>query len=94
MILSCQRIRSERRKIRTMVLILFTDRAPHPLTMELMHHGDQVFEALAISEVYALADQHPLATIIISSHLPHIWFFLPLRPGRAFKFLSKPATWR
>jgi hypothetical protein len=50
-----------------MTLILFTNRAPDPLTEELMHHGHQVFEAMAVSEVYALADQHPAATIIITA---------------------------
>jgi hypothetical protein len=50
-----------------MILILFTTTAPDPLTEELMHHGHQVFEAMAISEVFALADQHPAATIIITA---------------------------
>jgi hypothetical protein len=48
-------------------LILFTTRAPHPLTDELSRQGHQVYEAIAISEVYALADQHLAATIIISA---------------------------
>jgi hypothetical protein len=39
-----------------MTLILFTDTAPHPLAEELSHQGHQVFEAVAISEVYALAE--------------------------------------
>jgi hypothetical protein len=38
-----------------MILILFTTQAPDPLAAELLHQGHQVFEALAISEVYALA---------------------------------------
>lgn len=49
-----------------MILILFTARAPHPLTEDLSHQGHQVYEAIAISEVYALADQHPNAAIIIT----------------------------
>jgi len=48
-----------------LILILFTERAPHLLTKELGHQGHRVFEAVAISEVYALADQHPTAAIII-----------------------------
>lgn len=52
-----------------MTVILFTDRAPHPLTEGLMHQGHQVFEAISISEVYALADQHRLATIIITAEV-------------------------
>jgi predicted nicotinamide N-methyase len=50
-----------------MTLILFCTQAPNPLTTELSHQGHQVFEALAISEVYALADQHPAAQIIIAA---------------------------
>jgi hypothetical protein len=50
-----------------MTLILFTTTAPNPLTDELSHQGHQVFEAVSISEVYALADQHPAATIIITA---------------------------
>lgn len=52
-----------------MTLILFTTVAPHPLTHELSHQGHTVYEALAVSEVYALADQHPLATIIITADI-------------------------
>lgn len=50
-----------------MAIILLTDRAPNSLTEGLMHQGHQIFEALSISEVYALADQHPAATIIITA---------------------------
>jgi hypothetical protein len=50
-----------------MTLILFTTTAPNPLTDELSHQGHQVFEAVSISEGYALADQHPAATIIITA---------------------------
>lgn len=52
-----------------MTLILFTKSAPDPLVEELSHQGHQVFEAIAISEVYALADQHPMATIIITADI-------------------------
>lgn len=50
-----------------MTLILFTPTAPHPLTEDLSQQGHQVYEAVAISEVYALADQHPNAAIIIAA---------------------------
>jgi hypothetical protein len=50
-------------------LILFTTIAPHPLSDELSHQGHTVYEALAVSEVYALADQHPLATIIMTADI-------------------------
>ena len=52
-----------------MILILFTTRAPCSLTEQLSHQGHQVFEAIAISEVYALADQHPKATIIMTADI-------------------------
>ena len=48
-------------------LILFTDRAPHPFTEELSQQGHQVYEAIAISEVLALQEQHPTAQIIITA---------------------------
>ena len=50
-----------------MTLILFTTKAPHPLTEDLSHQGHQVYEAIAISEVYALADQHSNTAIIITA---------------------------
>ena len=52
-----------------MTLILFTTVAPDPLTQELSHQGHTVYEALAVTEVYALADQHPLATIILTADI-------------------------
>jgi hypothetical protein len=52
-----------------MTLILFTDTAPHPFAEELAHQGHRVFEAVAISEVNALADQHLNATIIITAEV-------------------------
>jgi hypothetical protein len=50
-----------------MTLILFCTQAPNPLAAELSHQGHTVYEAIAISEVYALADQHPTASIIITA---------------------------
>jgi predicted RNA-binding Zn-ribbon protein involved in translation (DUF1610 family) len=52
-----------------MIVILFTSKSPHPLTDELSHQGYTVHDALAISELYALADQHPLATIIMTADI-------------------------
>lgn len=74
-------------------LILFTDRAPHPFTEELSHQGHQVFEAVAISEVYALADQHQNATIIITADvhperakaIQHHYTTLDLKPEATIK---------
>ncbi len=48
-------------------MILLITRAPHTLTDALSQQGYTVYEALAVSDVYALADQHPLATIIITA---------------------------
>src|SRR5258708_5086471 len=58
----CLRLEEER-----MILLLFTDRAPYPLTEELMHQGHQVFEAMANSEVFDFADQHTASPIIITA---------------------------
>jgi hypothetical protein len=52
-----------------MTLILFTTVAPDPLTAELSHQGHTIHEAMAVSEVYALADQHPMATIIMTADI-------------------------
>jgi hypothetical protein len=52
-----------------MTLILFTTIAPNPLTEGLVHQGHTVYEAIAISEVYALADQYPQAQIILTADI-------------------------
>jgi hypothetical protein len=49
-----------------MTVILFTTRVPDTLSDELVHQGHEVYEALAISEVLALAEQHTTASIIIT----------------------------
>ena len=49
-----------------MVIILFTNRAPDTLSEELTREGIDVYEALAISEVLALAERHPFSSIIIT----------------------------
>jgi hypothetical protein len=49
------------------VIVYFTSSAPAPLTDQLILAGNQVFEALAISEVLALAEEHPGAHIIIDA---------------------------
>jgi hypothetical protein len=46
-------------------LILFTI-APHSLTDELTKQGHEVYDAIAISEVLALAGQHPASSIVIT----------------------------
>jgi hypothetical protein len=48
-------------------LILFTTHAPHVLTDQLILAGHPVFEALAISEVLALAEEHQGAQIVIGA---------------------------
>jgi len=52
-----------------MTLILFTMIAPDPMAEELSRQGHMVYEALAVSEVYALADQHPQAQIILTADI-------------------------
>jgi hypothetical protein len=53
--------------LRGMTVILFTTLAPHPLGEELSSQGHCVYEALAVSEVLSLAEQHPTASIIITT---------------------------
>jgi hypothetical protein len=53
----------------SMTVIIFTALAPCTLTEELSRQGHTVHEAMAVSEVYALADQHPLATIILTADI-------------------------
>jgi hypothetical protein len=50
-----------------MTVILFTTSAPHPLGGKLSSQGHCVYEALAVSEVFSLAEQHPTASIIITA---------------------------
>lgn len=49
-----------------MTLILFTSHAPCALADELARQGHDVYEALAISEVLALVEQHPASEIVIT----------------------------
>lgn len=49
-----------------MVVILFTTELPDRITDALEAEGLEVHEALAISEVLALAEQHPFSSIIIT----------------------------
>jgi hypothetical protein len=49
-----------------MVVILFADHAPNKITAALEAEGLEVHEALAISEVLALAEEHPVSSIIIT----------------------------
>ena len=54
-----------------MTLILFTTHAPDTLSDELVRQGHEVCEALAISEVLALSEQQPTASIIITPDVDH-----------------------
>jgi hypothetical protein len=49
-----------------MTFMLFTTTSLTHFTEEPFRLGQQVYEALAISEVLALADQHPTASIVIT----------------------------
>lgn len=46
--------------------MLFTADAPSTLTDELSGHGYEVYEALSISEIFALVEEHPDWGIIIT----------------------------
>jgi hypothetical protein len=48
------------------MIILFSAVAPHPLADELLSFGLQIREAIAISEVFSLIEQHPGAPILIT----------------------------
>ena len=48
------------------VVILFTAELPNPITDAFEAEGLEVYEALAISEVLSLAEQHPVSSIIIT----------------------------
>ena len=50
-----------------MTFILVTTSAPNPLANGLILAGHRVFEALAISEAFALAQEHAEAQIIIAA---------------------------
>ncbi len=50
-----------------MTIVFFTRAAPSSLADELSRQGHRVHEALAISEVLALAQEHPSAHIVISA---------------------------
>lgn len=49
------------------MIILFSNTAPHPIADGLLSLGLQVREATAISEVFALVEQYPDASIVITS---------------------------
>jgi hypothetical protein len=53
-------------RTRGLVVILFSTRSPHSLAAELIADGHTVYEALAVSEVFALVQEHPEAQIVIT----------------------------
>jgi hypothetical protein len=53
----------------SVTLILFTTHAPSALVDQIARHGHEVFEALAVSEVLALAEQHPNSLIVITPEI-------------------------
>jgi hypothetical protein len=50
-------------------VILFTMHAPDKLADELAREGAEVYEALAISEVFALAEEHRDAQIVMTAEV-------------------------
>jgi len=83
-----------------MILILFTTRAPSTLADELARKGHEVYDALAISEVMALAEQHPDSSIVIApevnqerasiiqQHWPTIRLHSQFNPMRMFQLVG------
>jgi hypothetical protein len=55
-----------------MVVILFTTQMPSRFTDALEAEGLEVYEALAISEVLALAEQHQSFSIIITPEVDQV----------------------
>jgi hypothetical protein len=51
----------------TQTIIFFSRTLPNPIAEELSIQGHILYEALAISEVLALAEQHPEAQIVIAA---------------------------
>jgi hypothetical protein len=51
------------------IVVLFTAFAPHPIADGLSRAGFCVYEALAVSEVLALAAEHPEAQIVITAEI-------------------------
>jgi DNA-directed RNA polymerase specialized sigma24 family protein len=72
-----------------MILILFTTYARCTLADELARQGHEVFEALAISEVLALAEQYPESGVIIAPEVGNVLARLSFSSSHSAKELKK-----
>ena len=76
-----------------MTIIFLAHKLPDPSSDELARQGHSVYECLAISEVFALADEHLDAQIIIAAEMEEKWATviqqryptLHLKPGATAK---------
>jgi hypothetical protein len=57
----------EESSLTRVTVVLFTTRVPDGFSDKLTRQGFEVYEAMAISEVLALAEQHSTSSIIITS---------------------------
>lgn len=56
-----------------MTIIFLARKLPDPISDELARHGHSVYECLAISEVFALAEEHFDAQIVIAADMEERW---------------------
>jgi hypothetical protein len=56
-----------------MTIIVLAYKLPDPISDELARHGHSVYECLAISEVFALAEEHFDAQIVIAAQMEEKW---------------------
>ena len=76
-----------------MTIIFLAYRLPDPISDELARQGHSVYECLAISEVFTLAEEHSDAQIIIAAGIEEKWATeiqqhyptLHLKPGATVK---------
>jgi hypothetical protein len=76
-----------------MTIIFLAYKLPDPISDELSRQGHSVYECLAISEVFALAEEHFDAQIIIVANMEEKWASeikqryptLHLKPGATVK---------
>jgi hypothetical protein len=76
-----------------MTIIFLAARLPDPISDELSRQGHSVYECLAISEVFALAEEHREAQIVIAAEIEAEWArviqqrhpTLHLKPGATAK---------
>jgi len=56
-----------------MTIIFLAYKLPDPISDELARQGHSVYECLAISEVFALAEEHFDAQIVIAAEMEEKW---------------------